>query len=121
MRVPGATTVWNEYHPQILETTQTLRELSRLKDQIATFAAINHHSESPISVSVDAMAMNPDGSTLPTEGARYVFVIYGQPLDRRLKCMPLHVIEAKSGNAKKEVQEIIDQVCGILADEQMNV
>jgi hypothetical protein len=106
---------------RLRDTEEILRNLGRLKEQIQAFIAVNHMSDSPISVSVDAMAMNPDGSTLPTDDARYVFVIYGQPLDPRLKCMAFHVIEAHSGNAKDAVQRVIDQASGILAEEQMRV
>jgi hypothetical protein len=43
-----------------------------------------------------------------------MFVIYAQPLDRRSKCFPVHVIQNPSGQAKKVVQDAVDAVCSAL-------
>jgi hypothetical protein len=126
----GTRTVFSHYSPKLNRIeSQLLRPLAT-KDQIDEFIQLNHLTpqspgekvpHTPISVSCDAAAMNPDGSTLPSENSEYAFVIYGQPLDRRYSCMPLHVIKAKSGAANETVQLSIDNVCSGLEDRGFNV
>jgi hypothetical protein len=86
--------------------------LENLDGQIDTFIQMNRLPQiKRVSVAVNAMAMSPDRSYLPGQNANYSFVIYGQPLGRKYRCLPLHVIAARSGNAMKEVQTLVDEVC----------
>jgi hypothetical protein len=61
-------------------------------------------------MAIDAMAMSPEREYLPSENSDYAFVIYGQPLDRRHHCFPLHVIPSKKGQADARVQQAIEKV-----------
>jgi hypothetical protein len=65
------------------EIAENLASESAVDEQIDRFIDLNGlKSGTPISVAVDAMAMNEDGSTLPAKCHRHIFVVYGQPLDR---------------------------------------
>jgi hypothetical protein len=64
-----------------------------------------------VSVAVDAMAMSPDRSCLAAKSSDYLFVFYAQPLERPNKCLALHIYRGRSGQAKDEVQKVLDQVC----------
>jgi hypothetical protein len=123
-RMPGMRTIYARYYDQMKRIENQLSDDKLIARQIDEFIKLNGLTpQTPISVSCDAAAMNPDGSssTLPVENSRYAFVIYGQPLDRRQRCMPLHVMNAKSGQATAEVQKRIDTVCNNLAERGVNV
>jgi hypothetical protein len=112
MHLPCQKTVYNKYKRTMKDTKSGLSDLQNLDRQIDTFIGMNHlPNEEPVSVAVDAMAMSPDRAYLPGKNADYSFVIYGQPLNRQYRCLPLHVIPAKSGNATKDVQKVVDEVC----------
>jgi hypothetical protein len=90
----------------------SLLELSEVDDQIARFVATEELAvTSPISLSVDAMAMAKDQQYLTGKNTDYAFVRYAQSLDRRLKCFPHHVKPRSSGQANNEVQIAIDSIC----------
>jgi hypothetical protein len=81
-------------------------------DQFTAFVEMNGLPDGAfVSVAVDAMAMTPDRSYFPGKAADYSFVISGQPLDQRLKCLPLHVITGDSGQADEKVRQAVDAVC----------
>jgi hypothetical protein len=87
-------------------------DINRLDDQITTVVDMNGSLEAAfVSVTVDAMAMTPDQSYLPSKAVVSWFVIYGQPLDWRLKYFPLPVITADSGQANEKVCQAMDAVC----------
>jgi hypothetical protein len=74
----------------------------------------NLPEHSILSVAVDAIAMNPDHSYLPTREAEYAFVIFVQPFDRRYRCFPLHVKQHESGAATPDVRAAVTSVCDAL-------
>jgi hypothetical protein len=112
MRLPCPTTVSNCSKSEIDNARCSLSEMDNLDDQITTFIQMNSlPAGTPVSVAVDAMAMSADRSCLPGKAADHSFVIYGQPLDRRYRCLPLHVITAESGQASEEVRAVVDEVC----------
>jgi hypothetical protein len=120
-RLPCPRTVFSHYSEELRGIEHQLMDPEKQKTQIGEFIKRNGWTKKPgdpdirpeplISVSCDAAAMNPDGSYLPAEKSKYAFVVYGQPLDRRHHCMPLHVINAKSGSASETVQDRIDTLC----------
>jgi hypothetical protein len=119
MQLPCGKTVYNRYKGRMQEAKSGLSQLANLDAQIDTFIEMNklpQNGTERVSVAVDAMAMTPDRSNLPRKNADYSFVIYGQPLNRNYRCLPLHVITAKSGNATKSVQKVVDEVCTRLAN-----
>jgi hypothetical protein len=119
--LPGPRTVFSHYHPLMKKIASDLTQAEGVRARIEDFVTLNNLTpESPVSVSCDAMAMNADGSTLPAEDSQDAFVIYGQPLDRRQRCMPLHVIPAESGQARQEVQDCIDSVCDSVEERGLN-
>jgi hypothetical protein len=86
--------------------------LANLDGQINTFITMNNLTDGePVSVAVDAMAMSPDRAHLPGKNADYSFVIYGQPLSRGHRCLPLHVITARSGQATADIRAAVDEIC----------
>jgi hypothetical protein len=120
--LPGPKTIFRHYNRDVTKIAQRLQSQDQINDQISDFVKLNDLSpETPISVSIDAMAMNPDQSTLPAAQGQYAFVIYGQPLDRRKRCMPLHVINTKSGQATEKVQKVLNCVCTNLAERGLPV
>jgi hypothetical protein len=117
MPLPCPNTVYAYYKDHLKAAESSLTNIENLDDQITTFIKMNKLPEhAPVSVAVDAMAMSPDRSYLPAKDADYSFVIYGQPLDRKYRCLPLHVITARSGNATAEVRKIVDDVCERLSN-----
>jgi hypothetical protein len=63
----------NHYHDKVVSAQNDLKDLPRLNDQISPLITMNQLS--PSSVAVDAMAMNPDQSDLPSKDADYTFAI----------------------------------------------
>jgi hypothetical protein len=120
--LPSATTIYRHFAHRVAAIGRQLTTIDGLDKQIEDFVNLNVLTpDTPISVSIDAMAMSPDGSTLPKADSEYAFVIYGQPLDRRKKCMPLHVVKAQHGQATDHVQSILNQVCSNLAEREVTV
>jgi hypothetical protein len=130
-KLPAPRTIFSHYSGKLSEIEDQLRDPSSTPRQIDEFVERNGWKRNPddpelssepiVSVSCDAAAMNADGSYLPAENSKYAFVIYGQPLDRSHHCMPLHVINAKSGQATETVQKAIDTVCMQLGQRGVNV
>jgi hypothetical protein len=67
------------------------------------------------------MAMTSDEHYLPAQDGDHAFVFYGQPLNRRLKCMPLYVVNLPSGQATEQVQTVIETVCDALSRHGVNI
>jgi hypothetical protein len=87
-------------------------DIDKVDDQITTLVEMNSLPDGAfISVAVDAMAMSPDRSHLPGKTADDSFVIYGQPLDRQFRCLPLHVITGDFGQATEKVRAAMEAVC----------
>jgi hypothetical protein len=63
-----------------------------------------------VALSVDAMALNSDGSQLPGNDSQNAFVFYVQPLDARFKCFPVHVISHPSGRATAPIQTAMEMI-----------
>jgi hypothetical protein len=90
--------------------------------QIAEFITANDLSpESLISFSIDAMSMTSDEHYLPAQDCDHAFLFSAQPLDHRLKCMPLHVMNLPSGQATEQVQAVIETVCDALSSHGVNI
>jgi hypothetical protein len=120
--LPGPSTVYRYFHQDVAEMGRQLTNEESITAQIDQFGRLNElNPETPVSVSIDAMATNSDGFTLPAADSQYAFVIYGQPLDRRKRCMPIHVINAPSGQATEKVQERLDMVCSNMAERGIRV
>jgi hypothetical protein len=81
----------------------------------------NLPEHSIVSVAVDVMAMNADHSCLPSKKSDSAFVIFVQPLDRRYRCLPLHVMRHESGEVTPDVQAAIAEVCEALWRHQIVV
>jgi hypothetical protein len=89
--------------------------MEQIDGQIQLFLEMTNLPEhSVVSVPVDAMAMNADRSYLPSKKSDSAFVIFVQPLDRRYRCLPLHVMRHESGQATSDVQAAIAAVCEAL-------
>jgi hypothetical protein len=76
----------------------------------------NLQEGAPVSIAADAMAMSADRSYPPSKDADYSFVIYGQPLDRAYRCLPLHVLRTQSSQATQELRKVVDEVSTCLSD-----
>jgi hypothetical protein len=120
--LPSQTTVYNQYKDRIAAAEASLQDIEKLNEHISLFIELSQLPEkSIVSMAIDAMAMSPDRDYLPSEGSDYAFVIYGQPLDRRHHCFPLHVIASKKGQADDRVQQAIDRVYQGLTDRGLQV
>jgi hypothetical protein len=109
--LPSQTTVYNNYKDRIDAAEATLQDIDKLDEHISLFIELSELPENAIvSMAIDAMAMSPDRDYLPGEGSDYAFVIYGQPLDRRHHCFPLHIVASKKGQADDRVQVAIQKV-----------
>jgi hypothetical protein len=60
------------------------------------------------------MFMITDHRYLSGKEGDFVFVSYAQPLDRQVKCFPLHVMPQSSGKAATKVQRVIEFTCNAL-------
>jgi hypothetical protein len=63
-----------------------------------------------VSIAVDAMAINSDGSPVPGAATENAFIFYLQPLDAQFKCFPIHLITHPSGRATAPIQATLDNV-----------
>jgi hypothetical protein len=115
--LPSPKTVHNHYKKHMKGTSTGLSELENFDNQISTFIGMNTLQErAPASVAVDGMVMSADRSYLPSKDTDYSFVIYDQPLDRAYRCLPLHVITTKSGQATQDVRKVMGEVCTRLSN-----
>jgi hypothetical protein len=91
--------------------------IQHVNEQIRLFIrSANLPDKVIVSVAVDAIAMNPDRSYLPSSKSDYAFVVFVQPLDRRYLCFALHVKQKKgSGNATVEIREAVIEICWALS------
>jgi hypothetical protein len=96
----------------IKQVQDQLLDPQKLDARISAFIAVNDLPPGyPVSLAVDAMALTPNRSCLPSERPEYSFVMNGQPLDRQYKYLPLHPIKGDSGQATPEGQAIVSAVC----------
>jgi hypothetical protein len=96
--------------------------MAQIDSQIQLFLEMTKLPEqSVVSVAVDAMAMNADRSYLPSKKSDSVFVIFVQTLDRRYRCLPLHVMRHESGQVTPDVQAALSEVCEALLRHQVVV
>jgi hypothetical protein len=108
-------TGYNHSKIRVKNAKSALLNINKLADQITTFLEVNSFPDGIfISVSVDVMTMSPNRSSLPSNATDYSFVIYGQLLDRRFQCLPLHVITGDSARATEKVRGAVDVVCDSL-------
>jgi hypothetical protein len=89
-----------------------LIDIKHVEDQIELFKQITKLPKRAfVSLAVDAIAMNPDRSYLPTKNSDYTFVVFVQPLDRNFRCFPLHIRQKLgSGNATPDIRAAVDEV-----------
>jgi hypothetical protein len=88
----------NDYGPQITPIMARLSDPAELADFIAHEMEAHAITEwTVVSLAIDAMAMTAQRTYLPSGGQEIAFVIVLQPLDARLKCVPLHVMTLLSG------------------------
>jgi hypothetical protein len=114
--LPSYTTLYTPFGTRLNDVEPNLTDISKVDLQVAEFITVNDLSpESLISFSIDAMAMTSDEHYLPAQDGDQAFVFYAQPLDRRLKYMPLHVMNSPSGQATERVQAVIETVCDALS------
>jgi hypothetical protein len=113
--LPCDTTLYNRFHVQLDEIKNSLLGPEHIVEQVDIFMRVSGvQPKDLVSVAVDAMAMTPERSSVGAKSSDYMFVIYAQPLDRRSKCFPVHVVQNPSGEAKKVVQNAVDAVCAAL-------
>jgi hypothetical protein len=115
-------TLYTHFGTQFNDVESNLTDISKVDLQIAEFITANDLSpESLISLSIDAMVITSDEYYLPAQDGGHAFVFYVQPLDRRLKCMPFHVMNLPSGQATEQVQAVIETVCDTLSRHGVNI
>jgi hypothetical protein len=120
--LPSESTISRRFNPLIAEHEKLLKDIANLESRVDLFIKLSGvKKNAAVSVAVDAMAMSPDRSCLAAKSSDYLFVFYAQPLDRRDKCFPLHIHQGKSGQAKDEVQKLLDRVCAALSARGLNV
>jgi hypothetical protein len=113
--LPSYCTISEHFHDKIDPIESGLCDISCTGQQIERFIAANDISpNSLISLSIGAMSMNTDHRYLPGKDGDFAFVFYAQPLDRQVKCFPLHVMPQSSGQATTEVQRVIEFTCDAL-------
>jgi hypothetical protein len=114
---PSDSTLRNLFREQHDAIATQLVEIEQVHAQIDLFIKTTKlPTNAVVSVAVDAIAMNPDRSYLPTKKSDYAFVVFVQPLDRRYRCFPLHVKRKEgSGNATAEVRKAVSAVCEALS------
>jgi hypothetical protein len=114
--------LYTHFGTRFNDVESNLTVISKANLQIAEFIAANDVSpELLISLSIDAMAITSDEHYLPAPDGDHAFVFYAQPLNRRLKCMPLHVMNLPSGQATEPVQAVIEPVCDALSRHVVNI
>jgi hypothetical protein len=90
--------------------------------QIADFIESNEFpSGSLISLSVGAMAMTSDHQCLLGTDSDFIFVLYAQRLDRRFKCLRLHIMTHSSAQAGPRIHEAVDFICDSLSRHRLVV
>jgi hypothetical protein len=120
--LPSYETVQHPYQIELRNIERGLSDLSLLKQQIRlSMEGTELPPGSFVSIAVDAMAMNPDGSNLSANHSDNEFVIYVQPLDRRYSCWPLHVMGHPSGRATEEVLDAMETCRNALAEHGLHV
>jgi hypothetical protein len=114
--LPSQKILFNHFALWIKEAETQLFALSKLDGQIARLVELRDlPADSPIPVVIDAVALTTDCSFLPVKGSDDTFVVYGRPLDRGFKYLPLHVIQGDPGQFNAEIRVIISTVCDRLA------
>jgi hypothetical protein len=120
--LPSYTTLYTHFGTRLNGIESNLIDISKIDLQIAEFVTANDLSpESLISFSIDVMAMTLDEHYLPAQDGGHAFAFYAQLLDRRLKCMPLHVLNLPSGQATEQVQAVIETVYDALSRHGVNI
>jgi hypothetical protein len=115
MTLPCQTTVLEYYKDETTTVQSSLTNLDCLEGQIDTFIKMSKLPAGELtSLADDAMAKSADRFYLPGKEASYSFVLYGQPLDRHCRCLPLYVLTANSGAATIDVRGVVDRVCASL-------
>jgi hypothetical protein len=110
--LPCPKTVHNDDKTQVKTENSALSDINQLDDQIRAFVAMdNFPDEAFMSVGVEAMAMTPDRSYLRGKGEDHCFVTHGEPLDRRFKSLPLHVVIGDLRQVTPTVRQSVDAVC----------
>jgi hypothetical protein len=96
--LPSQKTIFAHCKDLIAAAECSLPYVSKIDEKISLFIDLNKRPpDSVVLVAIDAVAMNPDRSYLPSKGADYGFVIDGQPLDRRDRCFLPHAILSSKG------------------------
>jgi hypothetical protein len=114
--LPCERTIHTAFQSRKEKVGSQLINIGEVREQIQLFLDTTGLPEgSVVSVAVDAMAMNPDRSYLPTKQSEYAFVVFVQPLNRRYRCLPLHVRQHVSGQATPDIRQAVTTVCDVLS------
>jgi hypothetical protein len=120
--LPSYATLYTHFGTRLHDVESNLTDMSKVDLQMAESIAANDCSLEPlISLSIDAMVITSDEHYLPAQDGDQTFVFYIQPLDRRLKCKRLHVMNLPSGQTTKQVQAVIETVCDALSRHGVNI
>jgi hypothetical protein len=120
--LPSERTIHNLFDERKNKIASQLIKIGHVSEQIQDFIeSTNLPEQSPVSVVIDAIAMNPDRSSLPSGKADSAFVVFVQPLDRRLRCFPIHVKQHESGAATPDIREILREICEALGSHRLIV
>jgi hypothetical protein len=118
--LPSYQTVCAYYEKRRAVVEASLANLDSIDSQVDVYrATLPDHAV--VSLANDAMAMNPAKTSLPAADSEYMFVLYVQPLDRRYRCFPVHVMPHPSGRATEEVHDAIDRACEALTNRGLHV
>jgi hypothetical protein len=104
-------TIHRSFHNRKKQVARQLTQLDQIDQQIPLFVKITTFPQnSVVSFSVDAIAMNPDRSHLPSKESEHAFAIFLQALDRQYRCLPVHIKLHESGQATADAQDALKMV-----------
>lgn len=116
--LPGTTSLYTYFKEENKLFLESIQDIENIPFIIEKFFQIYNPTETVECVlSIDACSYDrPFKKTLTN-----VFVFYLQPINPNYKCIPLHLLPKKDGNADNDITEIAEKIVQILKNFQISV
>lgn len=116
--IPSISTLKSYFSHIISEEKENLLKIENCSNIISNYRKTNIlKGQFDIILGVDACSFD----RLSTEGKKYCFCFYCQPLNPYLKCFPLHIVPSLNGKASDAIINIMHNLITILTNCDINV